>query len=719
LHKENIWARIVYNSKLFSKIHFDQGLIVCYKQLNMQKNSFKNNLKQRTVTENTFKFGLATAAILATFVGLIGLFSSLQNSTQIAQAASEPTCQNVTTDPTWNPYPINTNFPNPTFAPNDCKDIPMLSFFPVDTAAGNPREKTITKDDTITLQVYYNNGARPGSSKILNPKLKVQVIKETETKYRIKGLLEGTNSSPANSRSKGGDLIVNTPSGTRFNILGSSTNHYPTAIIRKEQADLTGQRPFDNIPDNSQSGSVSNPIYSAFEGANLASNSGFSINSTGVDAGFLGYGFVLSQISIKVNAVSINTPPQIPGQEITIIRGQSGSFTPLNPTDPENDIPISLDLTKIPSFCTLQGQSNATGGGQTISCQTTAQTPVKTTFVITPTDSKGLVGTPGTFIVNVIDPSVVAIKTCVKKGTTTSCNQAQLKGGDEILYQIETKNTSQVGVTNFSIVDTFDGNKLTKVSNASDNGVINTANSTVTWTDLGPLAANVSKTVSFEATISNDVKPGDLIKNVALVKPRDLPEISTEVSFVVSGATLISSKDCVVKGTSNACNKSILKPGDSVTYRITVTNNGNLDVNNVKVVDSYDGTNLMNIRNINPTGALDLNLKTVTWSVGTLKPNANAVLGFDATIISGILNGTNIPNVAVISGDGVPNQTVRADFVVTVVLVTIETPRTGGETALILIAIGTTLVGFGFILYQKYGKKLNRKFVPERNTQAK
>ncbi len=620
--------------------------------------------KKQTKSNNRlfYTIGIATFAIFTVFLSLFGLLLNNVDSGDAQAASTEPQCQTAATSPTWNPYPLQTNFPNPTFVGGTCNGMPLLNFFPIDTGSAMPREKTIIRDEVVTFHVYYNNGDVPGGANIANPRLRTEIIKESETRWRIRASLTGDNATTVTSAQKGGDLIVNVPTGTDFSIVARNTDHFPDAIERKAEADTTGRQPNDNIPDNTVGSNVSNPIYTRFDTEQLASDQGFLLKSGGLEPRFLGYGYVLGKINVDVNPAPANLPPAIPGEEITIIRGESGSFQPLAPTDPDNNYPVTTNVqTQLPSFCSLTGTPNAQGGGQVIVCQTDQNTPVRTEFVVTPTDSLGLVGTPGTFIVNVIEPSLDLTKTCVVKGTQDPCSSRALSAGDEVSYRINANNTSNVILRNLRIVDDYDQTKISAITNVSDSGQVNTQNGIITWANLGDLNGGQSKAVTYDATIANSVVTGDVVVNTATASADNLPPVTASTQFTIGGS-LNAVKRCFVKDSATPCESGNLQAGGDITYEIEVTNSTTSEVNDVKVVDTYDRTKLTDITNINPNGTLDVNAGTVTWDVGDMAAGASTKLRFDAKIAANVAPGAIIENVAIVSSRQYPDIRVTHQF---------------------------------------------------------
>jgi fimbrial isopeptide formation D2 family protein/uncharacterized repeat protein (TIGR01451 family) len=628
---------------------------------------------------NRFALGaIAFVAVLAFGVGIFSNYVTNQKPTQQASAATEPVCQNVATNPTWNPYPINTTSPNPIFPPSNCQDIPLLSFFPVNTGAGNPREKNLLSSQSFSIQAYYNNGAVPTAGKIQDPRLKVQFAKVSDTRYKISATLSGSNSGTATSAQKGGDLFVNVPVGAKFDIVKDSTYHWPDRIERDEETQSNGRRPNDLIADNVSGTNVSNKIYSSFEGKTLSSTDGFQIKSDGLEAGFLGYGYVLTQLSVNTNPIAANNPPSIPGEEITVVRGQTATFTKTTtPTDPDGDYPVSLNLSNVPSNCSVTGATNSQGGGQTVACTTGQNTPSRFTFIITPTDSRGLVGNPGTWIVNIIDPDLRAEKKCFVKGTDKECKEAPLQAGDQITYKITATNKSVAPANKVKIVDDYDESKIENIVNISNGGIkdsfvytqavgSNPVNNggplNVIWNDLGTLEKDKSITVSYDATIKSTVQLSDKVINIALVSAENIPAKEVKAEFTIGG-DLNLLKKCFVKGTTTPCNEGKLSAGKEVTYQIEVSNSTKSEIKNVILTDTYEKDKLTNVTAIEPDGTLNTSAGNIVWNLGNMTTASKKTVKFNATIASTVAAGTNIKNIAIVKADGVPEKKSEVEFI--------------------------------------------------------
>ena len=161
--------------------------------------------------------------------------------------------------------------------------------------------------------------------------------------------------------------------------------------------------------------------------------------------------------------------------------------------------------------------------------------------------------------------------------------------GDKVEYTITVSNNGVGDAKQVVVVDTLNEG-LTFVS-ASDNGVWDPVKRTVTWTvDLAKgefKVFNVIATVSAYGNILNTVVVGDKSSSVNIAVPEIIPGKSVDVE-----------------------NPNF---GDTVTYTVTVTNNGIVDAKNVVVVDHLDkGLKYVGSSN---NGVYDAATHTVTWIV--------------------------------------------------------------------------------------------------------
>ena len=194
-----------------------------------------------------------------------------------------------------------------------------------------------------------------------------------------------------------------------------------------------------------------------------------------------------------------------------------------------------------------------------------------------------------TNIVSVGDKSASADVTVPEITPDKTVNITNPNFGDKVEYTITVSNNGVGDAKQVVVVDTLNEG-LTFVS-ASDNGVWDPVKRTVTWTvDLAKgefKVFNVIATVSAYGNILNTVVVGDKSSSVNIAVPEIIPGKSVDVE-----------------------NPNF---GDTVTYTVTVTNNGIVDAKNVVVVDHLDkGLKYVGSSN---NGVYDAATHTVTWIV--------------------------------------------------------------------------------------------------------
>lgn len=671
------------------------------------KSFFKKNLKLS-------KSPIVSLLTLLAIVGLSLFWLSYKNiiDVEFARASSEPSCQTVATSPSWNPFPINNSSATPVHNGN-CQDMPMLSFFPVDVSAGNPRERNVLRNQEIGLKLYYNNGAVLGSGVITNPRASIQITRETTTKYRISATLSGNNTRSVNSSQRGGDLILNVPVGTNLSIASNSTKHHPRAIQRKQEAKVSGRNTFDMVADNHTEADNSNPLFSQFDGIELGSTDGVLISNIGLEPGFLNYGYFTTKIVatvVDIQELENNYPPRLPGQEITVVRGKSASFKPFNPTDPDSDYPIAFNLSELPSFCSLSGQANSQGGGRRINCQTDANTPNRVEFKIIPIDSRNLAGEEAIFIINVLEPGLTLEKKCYLKDTLERCQDQNLTASDDITYQIKVTNISSQPVENLVIIDNYNTERVSDITNISDQGQIVATEGKIFWNNFLPLAAGNSITVSFQAKISPNAKPGDEIKNTATATADGVDTVKAEHLFSLPAegeAVLSINVECLAS--NNNCKEGVLLE-EAVNYNITIINNSNQPAINVEVVNFYDVSSLAEIEDINPQGIHSPEEGKIVWQLGNIEPNLTKVLSFKTTTKKDLPNNIEVENTTLLKADNFPERSLKTNFPIKT-NTSLSTPRSGGNIAILTtVFILILAVAGGYYYYTKNSQKTKNSF---------
>ncbi|NJK71444.1 hypothetical protein HC766_01030 [Candidatus Gracilibacteria bacterium] len=173
--------------------------------------------------------------------------------------------------------------------------------------------------------------------------------------------------------------------------------------------------------------------------------------------------------NVATVTVTVNTPPVLASQSITITKGNTQSFNPLAATDANNNTPITFNT---PAINPLLGCVESSTGiqGNIITCTPdNSITAGVYTFQITPTDSLSLSGNPATFTVEVIDPTTT-------QNPTIQIFKDKMDGtvkiDDTIKIQIDITNPNNLELVNLSVTATLDESKIKPIVETINEGTI-------------------------------------------------------------------------------------------------------------------------------------------------------------------------------------------------------------------------------------------------------
>lgn len=129
-----------------------------------------------------------------------------------------------------------------------------------------------------------------------------------------------------------------------------------------------------------------------------------------------------------------------------------------------------------------------------------------------------------------------------------------------------------------------------------------------------------------------------------------------------------------------------IRPGQTVTFMITVRNNGDETATNVKVKDDFDQLVLPTIKVLPtaelPAGAVENNGDVITWDLGEMKPGEEIVLSYEATATEAFPSETAmVKNVSSVSANGVEIDQSAVELAVKAAQLTLarELVRVDGE----------------------------------------
>ena len=207
-------------------------------------------------------------------------------------------------------------------------------------------------------------------------------------------------------------------------------------------------------------------------------------------------------------------------------------------------------------------------------------------------------------------------------------NTSEAKVGDTLTYTITLTNSGNATGT-VTVTDEIPAGTTLVEKSITNNGV--ESNGTITWTDVEVKAGDTVE-VSFKVTINNDTKTS--VRNTAVIddnKPTE--EVETKVANITGAKSV---------------DKSTAKVGDTLTYTITLTNNGNAD-GTVTVTDEIPTGTTLVADSITANGSYNEENKTITWTDVKVEAGKTAEVSFKVTINSD--TKTSVTNKAVIDGN--------------------------------------------------------------------
>ena len=214
---------------------------------------------------------------------------------------------------------------------------------------------------------------------------------------------------------------------------------------------------------------------------------------------------------------------------------------------------------------------------------------------------------------------------------TKTVDKTETKVGDTLTYTITLTNSGNAdGMV--TVTDEIPTGTTLVADSITANGSYNEENKTITWTDVKVEAGKTAE-VSFKAIINSDTKTS--VTNKAVIdgnKPTE--EVETKVANITGTKTV---------------DKTEAKVGDTLTYTITLTNNGNAD-GTVTVTDEIPtGTR---IKDENTTG-YNKETNTMTWSNVEVKAGKSVELTLEVVVEGGV---SEITNTAKIDNNEIPDK---------------------------------------------------------------
>lgn len=263
-----------------------------------------------------------------------------------------------------------------------------------------------------------------------------------------------------------------------------------------------------------------------------------------------------------------------------------------------------------------------------------AKTGYETSAPVTKTIVSGITNTQDVKLANA---DLVLLKTD---------NKTAAAPGDTLPYVITVTNTGSLAAAGVTIEDTL-GPNLTYIDGSCQPTGCTVAGQKITWTLPFPIAPLVTAELRLLAKVANPLLPPGTtsVSNYAVAHTTS-PETDITDNEQSDIDPIISAPDLTV--TIDDGQVQVLN-GQSLTYSLPYANVGNADASGSTLVVTVPV-------GLTPTdyggGTWDPIARTITWSLGTLAPDATGALSFIATVDAGVAPETILTPTAVISDDG-------------------------------------------------------------------
>lgn len=316
------------------------------------------------------------------------------------------------------------------------------------------------------------------------------------------------------------------------------------------------------------------------------------------------------------------------------------------------------------------------GDSGTVTLVVKSNSPLTNATVITNT---------GTFDTDQTDPVSDTATTTASSiptlGLTKEASPTSVNPLTTITYTIKWSVAGNANATNVVITDPVPTN-VTFVS-AADSGVYNASTKTIAWT-LGTKAPGTSGQVTWTGTVAANAPAGQIVNTASIDSAETDPAITANATVNVTVPVVLGVSTQPDLEITKTVDKSTARPNDVLTYTITVKNTGTENATNVVVTDTLP----KDLSFVHATG------RTMTWSVGTIKPGSSQNLTVEVRVASDAKKGEYV-NTATAVADGVDQKQATATVTVTVPKVLgLATTGTGPLDYLIAL-VGVSLIVFG------------------------
>ncbi|AOM04767.1 cell surface protein [Bacillus cereus] len=251
-------------------------------------------------------------------------------------------------------------------------------------------------------------------------------------------------------------------------------------------------------------------------------------------------------------------------------------------------------------------------------------------------------------------------ETIISSAAATEINHANLNSnkavdlafatvGDTLTYTITLNQTGNVAVNDVIIQDIIPQGTTFIENSVIVNGETLPGVNPVSGIPIGTITIGEDAIVSFQVTVTSIPTPNELNNNAIttfnyIVNPNNVPVTNTTTTNTVT-TTVQNDNVIAIK----AVDFTSALPGQTLTYTITITNNGNIIIEDLLLVDTAPADTTFVIGSVTINGINQPNANPENGiTLGNLAPNESVIITFQVTISSSTLQST-INNDATIS----------------------------------------------------------------------
>lgn len=216
-----------------------------------------------------------------------------------------------------------------------------------------------------------------------------------------------------------------------------------------------------------------------------------------------------------------------------------------------------------------------------------------------------------------------------------SVNKSVVNVGEEFIYTITIRNTSDVDSKQITVTDTIDSSLTIK---SAPNGSIN--GNTITY-NVGILKGGESRTYNITVVAKEKLNDNTVVHNVAVLKEVGKPDKEDDVDITVVKPILSVEKNAIT-----TTGTKIVQPNEEYEYEIIVKNTGNGNSNQVVIKDTIDS----HLTIVDADGGT-VSGQTITWNVDSIKAGETITYRIKVRVNNDTTLNTIIPNEVIVTHD--------------------------------------------------------------------